>query len=137
MKNGPLRCVRGTEDFFRSSTLNLPGSYPRPLGRAYSARVLFEEGPLSRSDPEVGQRRELAGPGRPGAADSLVTKVERREAQRPTSLGARGRLAARGGYVIPASKGCVAHTPGASRRSTPSRRSREGLAKLGRIAPRE
>src|SRR3954453_7237986 len=31
-------------------------------------------------------------------------KVERREAQRPTSLGARGALAARGGYVNPASK---------------------------------
>src|SRR5437588_9731274 len=39
----------------------------------------------------------------------------------------RARLAlsaARGGYVIPASKGCVAHTPGASRRSTPLARSR-------------
>src|SRR6185312_13524994 len=45
-------------------------------------------------------------------------KVERREAQRPTSLGARGlKGAARGGSVNPASKGCVAHTPGASRRS--------------------
>ena len=34
--------------------------------------------------------RELAGPGRPGTVDRLVAKVERREALRPTSLGARG-----------------------------------------------
>ena len=67
--------------------------------------------------------RELAGPGRPGTADRLVAKVERREALRPTSLGARGNLAARGGYVNPASKG-ARWCPGASRRSTPSRGSR-------------
>src|SRR4051812_37710249 len=52
-------------------------------------------------------------------ADRLVAKVERREAPRPTSLGARGSLAARGGYVNPASKG-TRWCPGASRRSTPS-----------------
>jgi hypothetical protein len=34
--------------------------------------------------------RELAGPGRPGTVDRLVAKVERWEAPRPTSLGARG-----------------------------------------------
>jgi hypothetical protein len=49
--------------------------------------------------------RELAGTGRPGPVDELVAKVERREVPRPTSLGARGHLAARGGYVNPASKG--------------------------------
>ena len=40
------------------------------------------------------------------AAESevLVAKVERREAPRPTSLGARGRLAARGGSDNPASR---------------------------------
>jgi hypothetical protein len=48
-------------------------------------------------------------------------KVERREAPRPTSLGARGSLAARGGYVNPASKG-TRWCPGASRRSIPSRK---------------
>ena len=52
-------------------------------------------------------------------AEGLVAKVERREAPRPTSLGARGSLAARGGYVNPASKG-ARWCPGASRRSTPS-----------------
>ncbi|MEA2903296.1 MAG: hypothetical protein QOI12_683, partial [Alphaproteobacteria bacterium] len=36
--------------------------------------------------------RKLAGPGRPGTVDRLVAKVERREAPRPTSLGARGAL---------------------------------------------
>jgi len=73
--------------------------------------------------------RELAGPGRPGTVDGLKAKVERREAQRLAEGRARlASSAARGGYVIPASKGCVAHTPGASRRSTPSRVSR-GIGK--------
>src|SRR5436305_7707848 len=66
--------------------------------------------------------RELAGPGRPGTVDRLVAKVERREAPRPTSLGARGRLAARGGYVNPASRGATSLHPGASRRSIASLR---------------
>ena len=54
--------------------------------------------------------------------------------------GARGfaTWAARGGFVNPASKGCVAHTPGASRRSTALAHFPRGtLANLGRIAPRE
>jgi hypothetical protein len=63
---------------------------------------------------------ERAGTGKPGPADRLVAKVERREAPRPTSLGARGRLAARGGYVNPASEGATLLHPGASRRSTPA-----------------
>jgi hypothetical protein len=46
--------------------------------------------------------RKLAAPGRPGTVDGLVAKVERREAPR-LALGARGCLAARGGYVNPAS----------------------------------
>src|SRR5437764_1314665 len=44
----------------------------------------------------------------------------------------RARLAlsaARGGYVIPASKGCVAPTPGASRRSTPLAQVARGTSK--------
>src|SRR3954463_6048491 len=57
-------------------------------------------------------------------SEDLVAKVERREAPRPTSLGARGHLAARGGYVNPASRGATSLHPGASRRSTPSRGSR-------------
>jgi hypothetical protein len=45
--------------------------------------------------------RKLAGPGRPGPADRLVAKVERREAPRPTSLGARGTLPREVGTLIP------------------------------------
>src|SRR3954471_12062001 len=100
------------------------------------AAVLFDEGALSGKRSLKRTERELAGPGRPGTADGLVAKVERREAQRPTSLGARGALAARGGYVTPASKG-TRWCPGASRRSIPSRTCREGLPNLGRFAPRE
>jgi hypothetical protein len=62
--------------------------------------------------------RKLAAPGRPGSVDGLVAKVERREAPR-LALGARGCLAARGGYVNPASRGATSLHPGASRRSTP------------------
>src|SRR3954463_7230804 len=80
-------------------------------------------GPLSRSDPSTTERK-LAGPGRPGTADGLVAKVERREVPRPTSLGARGHLAARGGDVNPASRGATSLHPGASRRSIPSPGSR-------------
>ena len=47
-------------------------------------RERFLEAILQRTE------RKLAGPGRPGAADRLVAKVERREVPRPTSLGARG-----------------------------------------------
>jgi hypothetical protein len=67
-------------------------------------RERFLEAILQRTE------RELAGPGRPGTVDALVAKVERREAPRPTSLGARGRLAARGGSVNPAS-GCYVTAP--------------------------
>jgi hypothetical protein len=45
--------------------------------------------------------RELAGPGRPGTVDRPVVKVERREALRPTSLGARGALPREAGTLIP------------------------------------
>ena len=76
-------------------------------------RGCFLEAVLQRTE------RKLAGPGRPGTVDGLVAEVERREALRPTLLGARGSLAARGGYVNPASKG-ARWCPGVSRRSTPS-----------------
>ncbi len=60
-----------------------------------------------------------------------IAAVERREAQRPTSLGARTPQAATPGnreiavgarraYVISPPKGAVAQRPGASRRSIPS-----------------
>src|ERR1700712_405111 len=79
--------------------------------------------------------RKLAGPGRPGTVDRLVAKVERREVPRPTSLGARGALPREVGTVIPP-QGC----PLVPWRLPPlhlPRAVREGLANLGRIAPRE
>src|SRR3954470_22213280 len=77
-------------------------------------RGRFLEAILNRAE------RELAGPGRPGTADRLVDKVERREVPRPTSLGARGALPREVGTLIPP-QGVPAWCPGASRRSTPSR----------------
>src|SRR5438128_1803291 len=63
--------------------------------------------------------RELAAPGRPGSVDGLVAEGGAPGGAAPLPKGARGfaTWAARGGFVNPASKGCVAHTPGASRRS--------------------
>ena len=60
-----------------------------------SMRGRFLEAILQRTE------RELAGPGRPGTVDGLVAKVERREAPRPTSLGARGALPREVGTLIP------------------------------------
>src|SRR5438128_394698 len=64
--------------------------YPRVSGRAYDRCVLSGEGALSRSDPSADRAKagRTAAPrnGRRG----WWLKVERREAQRPTSLGARG-----------------------------------------------
>src|SRR3954462_10600045 len=65
-------------------------TYPRPQNLAYPARVLSDEGALSRSDSEIGQSASWPAPGRPGTVDGLVAKVERREVPRPTLLGARG-----------------------------------------------
>src|SRR4051812_7529494 len=59
--------------------------------------------------------RELAEPGRPGTADRLVAKGGAPGGAAPTSLGARGHLAARGGYVNPTSRGATSLHPGASR----------------------
>ena len=64
-------------------------TYPRSFACAYPARVLFEEGRFLEAILQRTERK-LAGPGRPGTVDSLAAKVERREALRPTSLGARG-----------------------------------------------
>jgi len=66
-----------------------------------------------------------------------MAKVERREAQRPTSLGARGLTVPReAGPLIPPQRVPRKHS-GASRRSTAPAKSRGSLANLGRIAPRE
>jgi hypothetical protein len=54
------------------------------VNKSCPVRGRFLEAILQRTE------RELAGPGRPGTVDRPVAKVERREAPRPTSLGARG-----------------------------------------------
>jgi hypothetical protein len=62
--------------------------------------------------------RKLAGPGRPGPADRLVAKVERREALRPTSLGAHGwRYQPCEAKRLLRLRGAPLAHPGASRRS--------------------
>src|SRR5438270_13891414 len=75
--------------------------YPRPPNLAHPARVLSDEGPLSRSDPLSGQSESWPDRGAPERSTAWWP-VERWEALR-LALGARGCLAARGGYVNPAS----------------------------------
>src|SRR3954470_4813214 len=81
------------------------------------AAVLFGEGALSRSGPQSDRARA----GRTGAPRNgrrgWWLKVERREAQRPTSLGARGLIVPREvGPLIPPQRVPRKHS-GASRRS--------------------
>src|SRR4051812_15990392 len=96
-----------------------------PQGGLIIAPVLFDE---ERFLEAIFQRteRELAGPGRPGTVDSPVVGGALGGAA--PSLGRARCLAVRGGYVNPASKG-ARWCPGASHRSIPSRRSREGNSK--------
>src|SRR5882757_118373 len=104
-------------------------TYPRPESLAYPAGVLADEGALSRGDPSTG---ELAGPGRPGPVDRVAGGALGGAAP---SLGRARCLAARGGYVNPASRvpiGALAPPTAPSPRAV-----REGLANLGRFAPRE
>ena len=95
--------------------------YPRPPRRGLIlARVLFDEGPLSRSDPLSGQSESWPDRG-PGTVDSLVVGGALGGAA--PSLG-RARWPCRARWVHrPASKGCLRNIPGASHRSIPSRRS--------------
>src|SRR4051812_49863995 len=89
-----------------------------------STRGRFLEATLKRTE------RELAGPGRPGAADRAGDEGGAPGGAASYVIG-RARLAssaARGGYVTPASKGCVAHTLAPPAAPSPSRRSREGYA---------
>src|SRR4051812_49720494 len=92
--------LRGDDKEFRSSTLNFAflihaSRTSLILLASCPTRARFLEAILHRTE------RELAGPGRPGTVDRLVAKVERREAQRPTSLGARGALPREVGTLIP------------------------------------
>src|SRR3954447_14568756 len=64
-------------------------TYPRPQNLAYPARVLFDGGRFLEAIL-LSDRARAGRTGAPGRSTRLVTKVERREAQRPTSLGARG-----------------------------------------------
>src|ERR1043165_4587796 len=102
------------------------------------AAVLSAEGSFSRSDPSA----DRAKAGRTGAPRDgrrgWLAKVERREAQRPPSMGARGLTVPREvGPSIPPQR--VPRKPsGASRRSIALAHFPRGtLAKLGRTAPRE
>src|SRR5436305_10288650 len=98
-------------------------SCSRPVRR----RVAFLEALLQRAE------RKLAGPGRPGRSTAWWP-VERWEALR-LALGARGCLAARGGFTTRL-QGCLVSILAPPTAPSP-RAVREGLAKLGRIAPRE
>src|SRR5437764_13486976 len=92
----------------------------------------FPESDLSADRARAGQ----TGAPRSGrqAGDEMV---ERREAQRPPSMGARGLIVPREvGPLIPPQRVPRKHS-GASRRSTALAKTRGVRAKLGRIAPRE
>jgi len=106
--------------------------YPRPQNLAYPARVLFDEGALSRSDPEVGQSESWPDRGAPERLTAWWL-VERWEALR-LALGARSALPREVGSPPPPRVPVGALAPP----NAPSPRAvREGLAHLGRIAPRE
>jgi hypothetical protein len=118
--------------FFKFAGIVIPASRTSLILLASCpVRGRFLEAILHRTE------RELAGPGRPGTVDRLVAMVERREALRPTSLGARGWR-----YQL-RKAGPLLRLKGASQASWrlpplhPLAWVREGLANLGRIAPRE
>src|SRR3954452_9972556 len=100
--------------------------YPRSPNLAYPARVLFDEGPLSRSDLLSGRSESWPDRGAPERSIAWWL-VERWEALR-LALGARGRLAARGGYVNPASRG-ASQAPWRLPPLHPPRAVREGFCK--------
>ena len=80
-------------------------AYPRTQNLVYPARVLSDEGALSRSDPSL-DRAKAGRTGAPRNGRQADGQVERWEAQR-LALGARGCLAARGGLTTPL-QGCLA-----------------------------
>src|SRR5712672_2094311 len=107
-------------------------TYPRPQNLAYPAPVLSDEGPLSRGDPSA-DRAKAGQTGRPGTVDGLVAGGALGGAA--PCLGRARCLAARGGSINPASRvpiGALAPPTAPSPRAV-----REGLANLGRFAPRE
>jgi hypothetical protein len=134
---GPL--LRGDDKrFFSFINIKFSGFAGIVIHTSRTSLILLASCPMRGRFLEAILRRterELAGPGRPGMVDRLVAKVERREAPRPTSLGARGSFCRARWVRYSRLKGARWH-PGASRRSTPSRGCR-GTANLGRFAPRE
>jgi hypothetical protein len=78
-------------------------TYPRPQNLAYPARVLSDEGALSRSDPEIGQSESWPDRGTPERSTAWWW-VERWEALR-LALGARGALPREVGTLIPPPRG--------------------------------
>src|SRR3978361_2469325 len=108
-------------------------TYPRSQNLAYPARVLFTEGPLSRSDPLA----DRAKAGRTGAPRNGRWPGGRWSAGRRCALPwARAVPWPREvGTLIPPPRvpvGALAPPAAPSPRAV-----REGLANLGRIAPRE
>src|SRR3954453_23221163 len=82
--------------------------------------------------------RELPDRGAPERSTGWWPKVERREAPRPTSLGARGwRYQLRKAGQLLCLKGCLASILAPPAAPSPREGFRGGLANLGRIAPRE
>src|SRR3954447_12424726 len=108
-------------------------TYPRPQNLAYPARVLFDGGRFLEAIL-LSDRARAGRTGAPGRSMRLVTKVERREAQRPTSLGARGwrHQLREVGTLFPPLRVPRKHS-GASRRSTALATTRGQPAKLGRF----
>jgi hypothetical protein len=111
--------------------------YPRPPDLAYPDRVLFNEGPLSRGDPLSGQSESW--PDR-GAPERSIGWWPRWSAGRRRAL----RHWARAAGVISCARwvrysrlrGCLASILAPPAAPSP-RAVREGLANLGRTAPRE
>src|SRR3954453_8903002 len=103
MTDNLLRCL--AKNFFA-----IP--YPASLNRIYDRRVLSWEGSLSRGDPDIGQSESWPGRGPPERPTRLVAKGGAPGGAAPYVTGrARSRCTARGGYVIPASKGCLTQHP--------------------------
>jgi hypothetical protein len=120
----------------RSSTLNFSIPYPRRQNLAYPDRVLSNDRRFLEA-PVIGRSESWPDRGAPGRPTRLVAKVERREALRPTSLGAHGwRYQPRGAKRLLRLRGARSGTL-APPAAPPPRAIREGPANLGRTAPRE
>src|SRR5882672_4824605 len=107
-------------------------TYPRPQNLAYPARVLSNEGPLSRGDPSAdrakagwtGAPRNGRWPGGRWSAGRRCALPWARAVALPREVGSPPASMAPVGALAPP--------------TAPSPRTvREGLANLGRIAPRE